>query len=99
MPRPNLLIVHTDQQSSWSLGCYGSGLVRTPHIDALATEGGRCGQVELIDDAVGRMLADLEEGGILGETIVVFTTDHGEYMGEHGLMHKNHLYETAYRIP
>jgi arylsulfatase A-like enzyme len=30
---------------------------------------------------------------------VVFTTDHGEYMGEHGLQEENQLYETAYRIP
>ncbi|MGO4494863.1 sulfatase/phosphatase domain-containing protein [Paenibacillus sp. 2RAB27] len=28
-----------------------------------------------------------------------FTSNHGEYMGEHGLVHKNNLYETAYRVP
>jgi len=58
-----------------------------------------CGEVKCIDDNVGRMLACLREIGVLDDTIVVFTTDHGEYMGEHGLMYKNQLYETAHRIP
>ena len=58
-----------------------------------------CGEVKCIDDNVGRILAALEERGILDETLVVFTTDHGEYMGEHGIYYKNYVYETAYRIP
>ena len=58
-----------------------------------------CGEVKCIDDNVGRMIEALRETGQLDNTVVVFTTDHGEYMGEHGLMAKNNLYETAYRIP
>jgi len=60
---------------------------------------GYCGEVKCIDDNVGRILDCLAEQGILDNTIVVFTTDHGDYMGEHGLLGKNQLYETAYRIP
>jgi len=60
---------------------------------------GYCGEAKLIDDCVGRMLNALEDAGMLDETVVVFTTDHGDYLGEHGLGEKNHLYETAYRIP
>ncbi len=58
-----------------------------------------CDMIPSIDDAVGRVLAALEASGRAADTIVVFTTDHGEYMGEHGLMNKNRLYEGAYRIP
>ncbi|MFC1713974.1 sulfatase-like hydrolase/transferase [Candidatus Poribacteria bacterium] len=58
-----------------------------------------CGEVKLIDDSVGRIVACLEQQGVLNDTIIVFTTDHGEYAGEHGLHGKNQLYETAYRIP
>ena len=58
-----------------------------------------CGEVKLIDHAVGSIIACLEQQGILDDTVVVFTTDHGEYAGEHGLNGKNQLYETAYRIP
>jgi arylsulfatase A-like enzyme len=60
---------------------------------------GYCGEVKCIDDNVGKIMSCLEDMGILDETVVVFTTDHGEYMGEHGLMGKNMLYEPAYRIP
>ena len=58
-----------------------------------------CGEVKLIDDCVGRLMDCLQQQGILDETVVVFTTDHGDYMGEHGLHAKNQLYETVYRLP
>ncbi len=58
-----------------------------------------CGEVKLIDDCVGRLLETLADLGMLDRTVVVFTTDHGEYMGEHGLHAKNQIYETAYHIP
>lgn len=57
------------------------------------------GEVKCIDDNVGKIIEALKRNGIYDRTIVVFTTDHGEYMGEHGLMHKNQIYETAIRIP
>ena len=58
-----------------------------------------CGLVKCIDDNVGRIIKMLKEKGIYDDTIVVFTTDHGEYMGEHGLYGKNQWYRTAYQIP
>jgi uncharacterized sulfatase len=58
-----------------------------------------CGLVKCIDDNVGRILKVLIEERILDDTIIVFTTDHGEYMGEHGLYGKNQWYRTAYQIP
>jgi len=58
-----------------------------------------CGLVKCIDDNVGRILASLRGKGILDDTIIVFTTDHGDYMGEHGLYGKNQWYRTAYQIP
>lgn len=57
------------------------------------------GLVKCIDDAVGRILAALEASGQARNTIVVFTTDHGEFMGEHGLMAKGKPYDTAYHLP
>lgn len=57
------------------------------------------GEVACIDENVGKIIARLKKLGIYDNTILVFTTDHGEYMGEHGMLGKNSLYETAYRIP
>ncbi|MGB1008457.1 MAG: sulfatase family protein [Thiolinea sp.] len=45
-------------------------------------------QVEMIDDGVGRMLTQLRESGVADNTIIIFTSDHGEYLGNHGLLHK-----------
>ena len=40
---PNLLVIHTDQQSCWTLSAYGGTLVETPNIDRLGHEGASCG--------------------------------------------------------
>lgn len=37
--RPNILLIMTDNQGDWTLGCYGNPEIRTPHIDRLAAEG------------------------------------------------------------
>ena len=37
--KPNLLVIHTDQQSAWTISAYGTDLVKTPHIDSLAKDG------------------------------------------------------------
>ena len=56
--------------------------------------------VRLIDREVGRILASLDELGLAENTIVVFTTDHGELLGDHGLWLKGpFLYEQLVRVP
>jgi choline-sulfatase len=55
---------------------------------------------DLIDDQVGRMLDALERTGQLEDTLVVFMSDHGEMLGDHGLYLKGpHFYEPAVRVP
>ncbi|UCC86155.1 MAG: sulfatase-like hydrolase/transferase [Anaerolineales bacterium] len=54
----------------------------------------------LLDDQIGRILAALQELGQAENTIVVFTSDHGDYMGAHRLMLKGvPAFEEAYRVP
>ncbi len=56
--------------------------------------------IELIDDQVGRMLAALEETGQLENTVVIFMSDHGELLGDHGLYFKGpHFYDVSIRVP
>jgi N-acetylglucosamine-6-sulfatase len=52
-----------------------------------------------IDDNVGRLLAALEAAGDLDRTVVVFTSDNGQLLGEHGLRQKGVAYEPSIRIP
>ena len=56
--------------------------------------------VKLIDQQMGRILQCLDEEGLADDTIVVFTTDHGELLGDHGLWMKGPFhYEELVRIP
>ena len=55
--------------------------------------------VSVIDDAVGGVLAALEARGLLDDTWVIYTSDHGEMGGNHGMMSKCVLYEPAVRVP
>jgi arylsulfatase A-like enzyme len=57
------------------------------------------GMISMIDHNVGRILAHLEESGLSDDTIVVYTTDHGEFLGDHGLYLKGPmLYDGLIRI-
>ena len=60
---------------------------------------GYCGAIEVIDDGIGALLDVLEGRGMLDNTFVVFTSDHGEMMGDHGLYTKSVAYESALRVP
>lgn len=58
------------------------------------------GMIELIDENVGRMLQALERTGQRDNTVVVFTSDHGEMVGDHGLTGKGcRFYEGGVRVP
>ncbi|MCL5270341.1 MAG: sulfatase-like hydrolase/transferase, partial [bacterium] len=58
------------------------------------------GSLRLIDDQIGRVVRHLRESGLWENTIVVFTTDHGEMMGDHGLIAKGAPhYDTGIRCP
>jgi arylsulfatase A-like enzyme len=55
---------------------------------------------ELIDDQVGRIMTALEASGQRDNTIVIFMSDHGEMLGDHGIYFKGpHFYEEAVHVP
>ena len=53
----------------------------------------------LVDDWVGRIVETLKEEGLYEDTIIVFTSDHGDLMGDHGLIYKQCFYEQSVRVP
>jgi len=57
------------------------------------------GMVKCIDDNVGRILGVLKENGLTDNTIVVFTSDHGDLRGEHGRQNKGNPFEASAKIP
>lgn len=54
---------------------------------------------ESVDAQIGRVLAALEQSGLEENTLIVFTSDHGEMNGAHGLVHKNVPFEECQRVP
>ena len=55
--------------------------------------------VKTLDDNVGRLLDHLKEQGLLDNTLVVYTSDQGFYMGEHGWFDKRFMYEESLATP
>lgn len=56
-------------------------------------------KVTLIDDCVGRVIEALESLGLMDNTWIVFSSDHGEMLGDHGLLAKKNFYEGAVNVP
>ena len=68
--------------------------------EALEAAALSCGQIAMIDDRIGQILAKLESLGLGGDTVVIFTTDHGDFMGDHQLLLKAALhYQGLVRVP
>lgn len=57
------------------------------------------GMITMVDDAVGRILKRLGELGLADNTVVIFTSDHGDYMGDHQMMLKGPIhYQSIVRV-
>jgi arylsulfatase A-like enzyme len=57
------------------------------------------GLVQQIDDGLGRVWEELERLGRWKDTLIVFTSDHGDFLGDHWLGEKEHFYDTVQRVP
>jgi arylsulfatase A-like enzyme len=58
------------------------------------------GMTTMVDDGIGRLLAKLDDLGLSENTVVIYTSDHGDVMGDHGVMLKHGLHtEGVIRMP
>ncbi len=57
------------------------------------------GLVRQIDDELGRLFDHLEQSGHMEDTLILFTSDHGDLAGDHWLGEKEYFYESAIRVP
>ncbi len=75
-----------------------AGCTSPEHLQALRAM--HYGMINQIDDAIARVLAALDEQGLTDDTIIIFTADHGDSVGDHQLMQKqNAFYESIVRVP
>ncbi len=88
-------------------GTHADHLIGTPPADYAqiaiedwqATKAVYYGMVSLLDDQIGRILRVLDETGLAEDTLVVFVSDHGEYLGDHGFCGKGFHYDSVIRTP
>ena len=64
-----------------------------------AARAGYYGMVTMVDEAIGQIVAALDETGLRERTAVFYTSDHGDMLGELGLWHKSTLYEGSVGVP
>jgi len=55
--------------------------------------------ISYVDHQIGRILEALEQARLLGNTLIIFTSDHGDLLGDYGLYQKWHPYDSCARIP
>ena len=67
--------------------------------DVIAIRRNYAGKTSLIDDQIGSILRALAGTGRLDDTIIIFTSDHGEMNGDHGRLYKENFLESSVRVP
>ena len=78
----------------------GSRVIAVDEREARQAIAFNYGSIAMIDDAVGRIMVTLRDLGLLENTVVVFMSDHGDFMGDHGLLFKGPLhYQSVIRTP
>ena len=87
--------MHPSKQRDWVSPCgYGGDELLQEAIAATY------GMIEMVDDGIGKILQSLKKSGELENTIIVFTSDHGDMMGDHGLFLKGFMhYQGTLRVP
>jgi arylsulfatase A-like enzyme len=69
------------------------------HAKARAAQAGYYAHCTALDDCIGNLLQTLRETGLASNTLVVFTSDHGDLLGSHAAFNKQQPYDEAIRVP
>lgn len=86
----------TASQKSWYAVQNDQPPTREIHLLQRAYYAGLIAQIDL---EVGRIVAALAQKGVLDNTVIIFSSDHGDYLGDHGLTGKGSYYEAACHVP
>lgn len=94
-PAPDKLDAH----SARIIDHYSIDDVTVTDADIRRARHGYYASISYIDAKVGRLMETLEKSGLAEDTIVIFTSDHGDMMGERGLYYKKTFFEWSSRVP
>ena len=108
LPRSFELVNDPPPHLAWAYAAREQGTAQTNAQNAFAVNEREtreamaltCGMITMVDDAIGAILARLERHGLSDNTVVVFTSDHGDFLGDHRLMLKGPVhYHGLTRVP
>ncbi|MEM7343694.1 MAG: choline-sulfatase, partial [Chloroflexota bacterium] len=99
LPKIRLKDEEQDPHSLRLRSIYGLDRVDLSDDDWRTLRHGYFGNVSYIDDKVGQLLKALDVAGFAENTIVLFTSDHGEMLGERNLIQKKTFFEGSTRVP
>ena len=108
IPLPNYVEGELDNKPAWQRRSYtgppdrqgGLHYARMTERDHRLCRAAYWAMCDLIDDQVGRMLDALKQTGVFEDTLVIFTSDHGEMLGDHGIYLKGRfMYDPAIHVP
>ena len=88
-----------DSHGQWLYRHYDRGEVEVTDEDIRRSRHGYYGSIALVDDLIGRVLEALKAARLDDNTIIIFTADHGDMLGERGCWYKMSFYEHACRVP
>ena len=78
----------------------GMGTIGVSAREAQEARALTCGMIACVDDAIGAVLGALDRSGQRDDTVVIFTSDHGDHLGDHRLMLKGaEQYQSIVRVP
>ncbi len=96
---PEIPLEDMDTMSRWLYYAHGGDLHNVTEEHIRNARHAYYGMCTYIDDKVGRLLDTLEETDLEEDTVVVFTSDHGEMLGERGMWFKQSFYEWSVQVP
>ena len=102
IPLPEVPALPEDQHDAHSarlLSDFGMLNVRFADDDILTARRAYYGSISYLDQKIGQLVDTLDRIGKRENTVIVFTSDHGEMLGERGMWFKKHFYEPSLRVP
>jgi arylsulfatase A-like enzyme len=97
---PALVQAAIDERQAGKANLTGMNTIAVSAREAQEARALTAGMIACVDDAVGRVLRTLDATGRGGDTVVMFTSDHGDHLGDHRLMLKGaEQYQSILRVP
>ena len=88
-----------DQHSKWLYLSHGRDKYAVESSHVQNARHAYYGMISYVDDKVGKLLKTLRDTGMYDDTLIIFTSDHGEMIGERGMWFKQTFFEGAARVP